>query len=154
MVNGGELRHAAELLSERQRECLRLVGEGFRSKEIGPRLDLAPSSVDTYIKAAVAKLGVSDRREAARVLAKFELSQRLGSPSEQLSPSLQTDADEVQQEPRGFWKRILNLPPIGGYPNRLSAQERLLAMLRVACIMTGVAAGFVLLFVGALRALS
>ncbi|WP_230482677.1 helix-turn-helix domain-containing protein [Sphingomonas sp. Leaf21] len=148
------MKHAAALLSERQKECLRLVGQGLRSKEIGPILGLAPGSVDTYIKAAVARLGVSDRRVAARILAEFELSQRLGSPPEPLPPTAELAADGFQQEPQGFWKQALTLPPIGGHSNDLSVRERLLATLRVACVMTGVAAGFILLFVGALRALS
>ncbi len=154
MVNGGNLEHAAKLLSERQKECLRLVGQGLRSKEIGPILGLAPGSVDTYIKAAVARLGVSDRRVAARILSEFELSQRLGSPPEQLPSPVEAEADEVQREPQGFWRETLKLPPIGGHPNRLSSKKRLLAMLRVACVMTGFSAGFILLFVGALHALS
>lgn len=154
MVDGGNLEHAAALLSERQKECLRLVGQGLRSKEIGPILGLAPGSVDTYIKAAVARLGVSDRRAAARILADFEISQRLGSPPEALPPTTEAAPDGVQRKPQGFVKRTLKLPPIGGIPNQLSVQERLLATLRVACVMTGMAAGFILLFVGALRTLS
>src|SRR4249919_2885828 len=59
-------------LTDKQRECLRLVYAHLSSKEIAPRLRVEPGTVDQYIKAAMRTLGVSDRRAAARMLAEQE----------------------------------------------------------------------------------
>jgi DNA-binding CsgD family transcriptional regulator len=61
-----------ERLTEKQRECLRLVYAHLSSKEIAPRLGVEPGTVDQYIKAAMRVLGVADRRAAARMLAEHE----------------------------------------------------------------------------------
>ena len=59
-------------LTDKQRECLRLVYAHMSSKEIAPRLHVEPGTVDQYIKAAMRTLGVSDRRAAALMLADHE----------------------------------------------------------------------------------
>lgn len=65
-------------LTDKQRECLRLVYAHLSSKEIAPRLGVEPGTVDQYIKAAMRILGVADRRAAARMLAEHEA--RIGQP--------------------------------------------------------------------------
>ena len=57
-----------ELLTPRERECLRLVDEHLSSKEIARKLGMSKTSVDTYCDRARRKLGVGDRYEAARIL--------------------------------------------------------------------------------------
>ncbi|MEZ5183622.1 MAG: helix-turn-helix transcriptional regulator [Acidimicrobiales bacterium] len=52
-------------LSTREAEVLGLVGDGLTTKQIAGRLHVAPSTVDTTIKRAMAKLGARTRREAA-----------------------------------------------------------------------------------------
>lgn len=59
-------------LTEQQRICLRLVYAHMTSKEIAPKLGIEPNSVDQHVKAAMRILGVSDRRAAALMLAKYE----------------------------------------------------------------------------------
>lgn len=59
-------------LTEQQRTCLRLVAAGLISKEIAPRLGIAPGSVDQHIKSAMRILDVGDRRTAARLLIQHE----------------------------------------------------------------------------------
>lgn len=59
-------------LTDKQRQCLRLVYAHLSSKEIAPRLGVEPGTVDQYIKAAMRTLGVSDRRAAAKMLAEHE----------------------------------------------------------------------------------
>jgi DNA-binding CsgD family transcriptional regulator len=59
-------------LTDKQRECLRLVYAHMSSKEIAPRLGVEPGTVDQYLKAAMRTLGVSERRAAARMLAEHE----------------------------------------------------------------------------------
>lgn len=67
MVNG-----TIDQLTARERDCLRLVARGMSSKEIALALGLSPLTVDGYLKEAVRTLGVSGRREAARILAAYE----------------------------------------------------------------------------------
>src|SRR5437870_13465244 len=56
------------LLTQRERECLRLVDQHLSSKQIARELGMSKTSVDTYCDRARRKLGVTDRYEAARVL--------------------------------------------------------------------------------------
>lgn len=65
-------------LTEKQRECLRLVWRHRESKEIARDLGISPHSVDGRIKTAMRTLGVDDRYEAARLLALSE-SHRSGA---------------------------------------------------------------------------
>lgn len=57
-------------LTVRERECLRLARD-LPTKEIARALQLAPNTVDTYIRRATEKLG-TNRRQAARLVAEFE----------------------------------------------------------------------------------
>lgn len=60
------------LLTDKQRDCLRLVWRHQESKEIARTLGISPHSVDGRIKTAMRTLGVDDRYEAARLLALSE----------------------------------------------------------------------------------
>ena len=53
-------------VTARQLEVLSLVHGGLRTAEIADRLGLSPATVDTHIRGAMERLGVSSRVEAAR----------------------------------------------------------------------------------------
>ena len=55
---------AAEL-SERELEVLQLIANGFSNAEIAQKLHLSDGTVRNYVSAVFAKLGVSDRTQAA-----------------------------------------------------------------------------------------
>ena len=59
-------------LTEKQRECLRLVNQHKSSKMIAPLLGVTPEAVDQRLKTAVRVLGVTNRFEAALLLARHE----------------------------------------------------------------------------------
>jgi DNA-binding CsgD family transcriptional regulator len=59
-------------LTERERECLRLVQYGLSSKEIARALDLSRHTVDHHLSHSMRKLSAGDRRSAARRLAAAE----------------------------------------------------------------------------------
>ena len=59
-------------LTPRQRECLRLVAQGYVTKEIARRLEISDLRASKDIDGAMKKLGVSRRIEAARLLADCE----------------------------------------------------------------------------------
>jgi two-component system response regulator DesR len=53
-------------LSDRERQVLRLAGEGATSAAIAARLSLSEGTVRNYLSDAIAKLGAANRIEAAR----------------------------------------------------------------------------------------
>jgi DNA-binding CsgD family transcriptional regulator len=59
-------------LTDKQRECLRLVYRHMETKEIARDLGLSPDGVTQRIKTAMKTLGVDRRRDAARILAEAE----------------------------------------------------------------------------------
>ena len=52
-------------LTPREREVLLLIGRGFANKRIAPELGLAEKTVKAHVGHVLAKLGVSDRTQAA-----------------------------------------------------------------------------------------
>lgn len=54
-------------LNERERQVLRLAGEGAKSADIAARLNLSQGTVRNYLSEAIGKLGVDNRIEAYRV---------------------------------------------------------------------------------------
>jgi NarL family two-component system response regulator LiaR len=55
---------AKEPLTEREREVLRLLAQGYSNKDIGRDLQIAEDTVKTHIKHILAKLGVQSRTQA------------------------------------------------------------------------------------------
>lgn len=57
----------ADPLTDRERQVLRLAGEGKTATDIATTLNLSDGTVRNYLSDAIAKLGVSNRIEAARL---------------------------------------------------------------------------------------
>ncbi len=55
----------AEELTEREREVLRLMAEGYTNKEIAEQLSVAEVTVKKHVQNIMAKLGATDRTHAA-----------------------------------------------------------------------------------------
>jgi DNA-binding NarL/FixJ family response regulator len=68
-----EERAKYERLTEREREVLRLVAEGYTAPEIGERLFISPKTVDTYKQRVNEKLGLQHRAEYVRLALKLNL---------------------------------------------------------------------------------
>jgi DNA-binding NarL/FixJ family response regulator len=60
-----------ESLSERELEVLRLLGRGLSNADIAARLFLSEGTVRNYVSAIFAKLGVTDRTQAAVLAIRF-----------------------------------------------------------------------------------
>lgn len=58
---------AADPMTGRERDVLRLAGDGLPNSEIAEQLHLAEGTVRNYLSTAITKLGVRNRIEAARV---------------------------------------------------------------------------------------
>ncbi|WP_448663964.1 LuxR C-terminal-related transcriptional regulator [Sphingomonas sp. CJ20] len=153
-------------LTKRHKECLRLVAQGYTSKEIGRQLGISYSTVDNHLLAAVQLLEVPGRAEAARKLADYEQAvareqQRAPAESRSLDavgpanphaagigqelprqprPVAETTnpADENPQASNSRWTRNLSrlLPPIGGRENDLSGSQRIYAIARISLFST------------------
>jgi len=54
-------------LTDRERQVLRLAGEGMASSDIASELGLSDGTVRNYLSDAISKLGASNRTEAARI---------------------------------------------------------------------------------------
>lgn len=130
-----------EALSEKQKLCLRLVGQGLSSKEIAPIAETTYGVVDNIIASACLKLGVRSRREAARIL----LAEENGGVQQmhvQPSAVVSTDAvaeDSGQAERRGTTltslknviAALFSLPPVGGQTNDLLKSDRAVGIARI-----------------------
>lgn len=58
---------AADPMTDRERDVLRLAAEGLPNAEIAARLHLADGTVRNYLSTAITKLGARNRTEAARL---------------------------------------------------------------------------------------
>ncbi len=54
-------------LTDRERQVLRMAGEGQPSAEIASTLHLSEGTVRNYLSEAISKLGAANRVEAARI---------------------------------------------------------------------------------------
>ncbi|MFE0529777.1 LuxR C-terminal-related transcriptional regulator, partial [Micromonospora parva] len=70
----------ADLLTAREREVLRLVAEGHSNSRIAERLFISPKTASVHVSRIIAKLGVTNRVEAAA------LAHRLGLLTEAAAP--------------------------------------------------------------------
>lgn len=137
-------------LSDGQKNCLRLVARGPSSKEIAIETGLTPHTVDTYIRQALARLGATNRREAARLLVAHEGSQELRSQPEAIVEA----PAPAQQEATAGGRRLaasLMLPPLGGRQNELDPGARTLALIRVAALGATMLIAVTLLLAGVLE---
>ena len=57
----------ADPLTDRERQVLRLAGEGSTSGDIAAQLNLSEGTVRNYLSEAISKLGAANRVEAARI---------------------------------------------------------------------------------------
>lgn len=136
-------------LTERERAYLRLVCNAHSSKEIALRFRVEPGTVDKALKSAMAKLGTSSRREAARLLMAAEEGQKLGCQPPSIEPAPRTgmiagsgsDGDwrqatsnnAVREEQAPYWGSApfdqamrLPIPRYKGERNELKLGERLI----------------------------
>ncbi|TMJ19669.1 MAG: helix-turn-helix transcriptional regulator [Alphaproteobacteria bacterium] len=156
-------------LTEKQRECLRLVYAHKETKEIARQLGLSPDGVNQRIKTAMNTLGVSRRRDAAQMLAEAEglgtypplvyRSRDIASASEpaMLGPSTEGgrqsgfSGEAMREDQAAFWvapqSREPALPlPIGRMrPDDIGLVGRLAW---IAAITIGVALAFGALIAG------
>ncbi|WHO38339.1 helix-turn-helix transcriptional regulator [Sphingobium sp. AP49] len=151
-------------LDENQRACLRLVAQGYTSKQIAQRMSLTPGTVDQYVYRATVALGARDRREAARMLAEaekagtlnlFELKpDRLVENGDDAEKGASAQSSPILDDPdqaggsRRYIARVRRLitnilATIGGEPHGLNEWQVLIAIFRVALWAGGTLAALI-----------
>jgi len=148
---------AIEKLTDRQKDCLRLVGQGFTSKEIGRALDLSPSTVDNHVNSAVQVMGTSNRGAAARALAAYEVRQNLPRQPQDLEirdPASDQHSHGNARDAGSKTTPILSLPPVGGQRNELDGTTRSLRILQVAIVAAAVTIALTIMVAGLFRTFS
>jgi DNA-binding CsgD family transcriptional regulator len=148
---------AIDRLTDRQKDCLRLVARGYTSKEIGRQLDLSPSTVDNHILAATQLLGAMSRAEAGRILASAEVRQKIPSqPAALADPAISGLLSGSAEAPAlsVFDRRMWKLPPVGGRDNDLGAIEKTIRIIQVAAVGFGTVISLTVLIAGAFRLFS
>jgi DNA-binding CsgD family transcriptional regulator len=144
--------HAVNRLTDRQKDCLRLVAHGYTSKEIGRQLDLSPSTVDNHILAATQLLGAMSRAEAGRILASAEIRQKMPSqPTALAEPAISGFSPSTAEGPALsiMGHKLWSLPPVGGFKNELDSTERTIRIIQVAATGFGTVIGLAVLIAGA-----
>jgi DNA-binding CsgD family transcriptional regulator len=94
-------------LTDRERDCLRLVARGNSSKDIAGELGISHHTVDLHLKRAMKALGAATRRDAARLLAARE------TPADADTQRLVTQSPSLAEAP--------SLPPISP-PDRINPE--------------------------------
>ena len=161
-----------ETLTERERQCLRLVFDRLRPKEIGRELGISHHTVNGHLQQAMRKLGATSSLEAARLchaadrqsapekITGYPFGVEFGHVSSDLNPSQQgASHDRVRDGafgerwatgafplagrfPRARWP----LPAAGENRNDLTPAERLF------WIAAGMVAVAIIAFMGAAAA--
>lgn len=80
------------LLTDAERDCLRLVFQHMTSKDIARQLGVSPHTVDMRLRQAIRKLEVTNRIEAARALVHTEILLGIAQPV-----TSETAADAYQE---------------------------------------------------------
>lgn len=133
-----------ESLSSAQRDCLRWVAKGHKSKGIARITGFAPSTIDTYLSKAASTLGVASRREAAMRFVQWEqecsgkfgfsgFSGAVAIVGDENPPNIEptTRATASYETSKSFIAGLLP-PPIGGRENDLKTADRFLAACKIA----------------------
>jgi DNA-binding NarL/FixJ family response regulator len=66
-IDSGTSRPAIDLLTEREREVMVYVAQGYTSQEVANRLKLSPKTVETYRARLMQKLGLKKRADLVRL---------------------------------------------------------------------------------------
>lgn len=158
------LEQARTKLTDVQVNCLRLVAEGYTSKEIAKRLGLTPMTVDQYLQRAKKSMGAPDRRTAARWLAEspqfppfkpIELkSPGVADPIDPVTPIDLSEGDKPGTTATGQWQTRIGFPPLGGIRTTLDDSRKTQAILRIAGRSLIYTTAFALVLGGALKAFS
>lgn len=147
-----------DLLTEGQKQCLRLVGDHLTSKEIARQLGISHFTVDQRLDAARRKMNARSRKEAARVFIALErqfLSEPLVYETEGLDHEAGGDIRKASVNRAGGDIATViprfSIPPIGGERHHLPKTKILVQSLNIALFSTLVIALVIIILTGTFR---
>lgn len=76
-----------EKLTDRERDVLRLIAEGYTAPEIGEKLHISPKTVDTYKQRINEKLGLTHRADYVKFALKLGLLHSDSTPTRPAGPT-------------------------------------------------------------------
>ena len=76
-----------EKLTDRERDVLRLIAEGYTAPEIGEKLNISPKTVDTYKQRINEKLGLTHRADYVKFALKLGILRSESSPTRPAGPT-------------------------------------------------------------------
>lgn len=145
--------NALESLTARERDALLLMAQGYRVGEIGPRMSVSTSTVESHLKSARRKLGFSSSLLAARaVYGENAHPRNLGSGlSGMVSEASDGDREEPVRNTEPAREQTATAPDLGrtdrssdvlgrvfgrhGNRNGLTKTERLVAWLLLTAVV-------------------
>lgn len=145
----------SEMLSNRQRELLELVGSGVTtSKDLAEHTGLSPMYIDKVLHQAAKQLGVRDRHAAVARLKIIKVSDPRSDVRAQ--PLSQTDnlrlSEPASGEPaKRTVRRFLTPPKLGGEYQNLPWDEILRRIFKVALLGLITVMALVLIVLGFFR---
>lgn len=161
---GGKLDSWRTELTDVQVRCLRLVAQGYTSKEIAKQLGLTPMTVDQYLHRAKKVVGAPDRRSAARIVSEqqpaasfkpFELkAPTVAGQAPDMTPSVEPGGEPQEQSASDQLQIRLGFPPLGGIRSNLDATQKTRTILRIAGLTLIYTTAFALVLGGSLKAFS
>lgn len=110
MMTDAHMTHPIDSLSEKEKEALRLLGQGHDAKSLARHLGLSVHTINERLRDARRKLGASSSREAARQLRRIEVESPHFLADELLadaSPGDRVDGPANQNGMRGRWARTV-----------------------------------------------
>lgn len=141
----------SDRLTRREVQCVRLVGEGLSNKEIARRLNVSPNTVNNHLSNAYAKLGTSDRFEAAAIasrdypdfsrIAPIPMSAAPPSVLPRVTPGSRSGDGGNRDSLTSSW--LLPRPPRGAI--------RLVLILAIAAVAAIVVSGIVFMVTASLK---
>jgi DNA-binding CsgD family transcriptional regulator len=137
-------------LTLRHKECLRLVANGYKSKEIAQILKLEYTTINNYITDATNILGERKRSKAAAILAEFETNYKLNVESDYLA--LANDFAKLD-EPSSRWRSKI-IVGLYGWDDRAQWFHKVLQILLFTIFSTSIFFALSLFMAGVMKLLS
>jgi len=127
-------------LSEKQKDCLRLVAQNMNSKQIARELKISEHTVDQRVRQCLRILNVTDRFHAARAFTAAETRAPYQSLIYQPDPLASSSDSAILEQSvgqgKGQWLASW-FPPLGGQRHDLAQLEIVKTIVRFALVIGG-----------------
>jgi DNA-binding CsgD family transcriptional regulator len=127
-------------LSEKQKDCLRLIAQNMNSKQIARELKISEHTVDQRVRQSLRILNVTDRFQAARAYTAAEIGfpyqPLIYQPDALARPADSAILEQSEGQGEGQWMAGW-FPPLGGKRHDLDRLEIVRTIVRFAFVIGG-----------------